>query len=136
VENAIDHAGRPADETVITITSTVNEDNNEIKLTIVDNGRGIPAGEANAISEGTESDLHHSSGVGLWLVKWISDSVHATFDIGRRTETSGTEAVLGFKDAAQLDESDALFDGLNQKKIIRTELPDTGSSDIATSTRG
>ncbi|ERH01196.1 MAG: histidine kinase-, DNA gyrase B-, and HSP90-like ATPase [Halonotius sp. J07HN6] len=136
VENAIDHADRPEEETVITITFTEIEDNDEIKLVITDNGRGIPRGEAEAISEGTESELNHSSGVGLWLVKWISDSIHATFDIGRRTETSGTEAVLGFKNAAQLDESDELFSGLNQKKIIRTELPDTGSSDIATSTRG
>ena len=136
VENGIEHADRPAGETVITIESTENPDNGEIKLAVIDNGRGIPIGEARAISEGTESDLNHSSGVGLWLVKWISDSIHATFDISRRAETSGTEAALGFKDAAQLDESDELFAGLNQKKIIRTELPDTGSSDIATSTRG
>lgn len=136
VENAIDHADKPDEETVITIESSNNEDKNEIKLTVTDNGRGIPAGEAEAISEGTESYLNHSTGVGLWLVKWISDSVHATFDIGRREETSGTAAVLGFKTAAQLDESDELVSGLNQKKIIRTELPETGSSDIATSTRG
>ena len=137
VENAIEHSGRAAADSVISITTEEVRERNEIKLRITDNGQGIPKGESDAISEATESKLNHSSGLGLWLVKWISDSVHATFEIGQRDGQRGTTAVLGFKHADRMDEADKQhFTDLDRKKIIRTELPDTGSTDIATSTRG
>ena len=137
IENAIQHADRPDEEVVITITSQETAANDEISFTVTDNGQGIPRGEAEAISETTESQLNHSSGVGLWLVKWISDSVYATFDIGQRPHTRGTRGEFSFKHAAQLDaEDEHAFTELNKKRIIRTELPEAGSSDIATSTRG
>ncbi|MFB6183736.1 MAG: sensor histidine kinase [Haloarculaceae archaeon] len=41
-------------------------------LTIVDNGPGIPETEP-VRNDDEESPLHHSQGVGLWLVSWIVD---------------------------------------------------------------
>ena len=135
VENAIEHTTAPDAETVITITADRRADGAGIDLAVVDNGQGIPRGEAEAISETIESELNHSSGVGLWLVKWITDSVNATFDITQRADSQGTAATLGFRAATQLEEDQA-FAELSQRTIIRSELPDTDSADIVTSTRG
>jgi len=136
IENAIEHTTTAEEETVITITADERADEAGIDLSVVDNGQGIPRGEAEAISEATESKLNHSSGVGLWLVKWITDSINATFDIAQRTDGHGTRATVGFRAAKQLDEGDQGFAELQQRTIIRSELPDTDSADIVTSTRG
>lgn len=137
IENAIEHTDTGTEPTVISVTSELHAETDEVLLRITDNGQGIPKGEVKAISEATESELNHSGGVGLWLVKWITDSIQATFDIGQRESTRGTWAELGFRTADQLDEfSDRQDTELQQKRLIRTKLPDTGSTDIATSTRG
>ncbi|TQQ83654.1 HAMP domain-containing histidine kinase [Halonotius terrestris] len=137
IENAIEHSDKPPEDVVITIETEESEATDEVTLRILDNGVGIPQSEIDAISEGTESKLNHGSGLGLWLVKWISDSVHATFDIRQRSGTTGTIGTLGFNDADRMDGSDeAPFTELHKKKIIRTTLPSSGSADIATSTRG
>ena len=136
VENAIEHTATPAEETEITITTAKRASGSKIDLTVIDNGQGIPPGEAKAISEATESKLNHSSGVGLWLVKWITDSISATFDITQRADGHGTQATLGFRTAEQLDDDDKQFGKLQQKKIIRSELPNTDSTGIGTTTRG
>lgn len=137
IENAIEHSDKSPEEIVITIETAENEATNEVTLRILDNGVGIPKSETNAISEGTESKLNHGSGLGLWLVKWISDSVHATFDIRQRSGTTGTNATLGFKHVTGMDNTDEEhITELHKKKIIRTTLPSSGSAEIATSTRG
>jgi len=136
IENAIEHTTTAEEETVITITADERADEAGIDLSVVDNGQGIPRGEAEAISEATESKLNHSSGVGLWLVKWITDSINATFDIAQRTDGHGTRATVGFRAATQLNDGDQGFAELQQRTIIRSELPDTDSADIVTSTRG
>lgn len=137
IENAIKHGGNSTEDLTISITTNENSDTNEIELTIADNGEGIPAGEVEAISEMTESQLKHGSSVGLWLVKWIADSVFATFEIGQRENQQGTAVVFGFMDADRMDEADEQeLAELNQRKIIRSKLLDSGLSDIGTSTRG
>lgn len=137
IENAIKHNDKPPEEVVITIETEETEASDEVILRILDNGGGIPQSEIDAITEGTESNLNHGDGLGLWLVKWISDSVHATFDIRRRSGTTGTEATLGFKNADLIDKDDeGRFTKLDKKSIIRTTLPSSGSDEIATTTRG
>lgn len=137
IENAIKHGGKSTECLTISITTNENSERNEIELMITDNGEGIPAGEVEAISEKTESQLKHGSSVGLWLVKWIADSVSATFEIGQRKDERGTAVTFGFVDADRMDEADEReFAELNQRKVIRSKLLDTGSSNIGTSTRG
>lgn len=136
IENAIEHTTTADEDTVITITADERAGGAKIDFAVIDNGQGIPRGEAEAISEATESKLNHSSGVGLWLVKWITDSINATFDITQRADSHGTRATLGFRAATQLTDGDQRFVELQQRTIIRSELPDTDSADIVTSTRG
>jgi len=137
IENAIKHGGKSTEDLTISITTNENSDTDEIELMIADNGEGIPAGEVEAISEMTESQLKHTSSVGLWLVKWTADSVFATFEIGKRKDGRGTAVEFGFINADRMEEVDGQkLAELNQRKVIRSKLLDSGLSDIGTSTRG
>jgi len=40
-----------------------------------------------------ETDLEHSSGMGLWLVRWIAEFYDGTFRVETRPE-GGSEATL------------------------------------------
>lgn len=44
-----------------------------IDLVVADDGPGIPEEEKAPIVEGEETALKHSSGIGLWLVKWFAE---------------------------------------------------------------
>jgi signal transduction histidine kinase len=39
-------------------------------VTISDDGPGIPAAELDALDRGTEDALKHTTGLGLWQLKW------------------------------------------------------------------
>lgn len=49
------------------------ESDDWIRLTVADNGPGIPEQDRIAIGEGRETQLEHGSGLGLWLAYWIVD---------------------------------------------------------------
>lgn len=48
-------------------------DAEHIRLTVADNGPGIPDQEINVLTAGRETALEHGSGLGLWLVYWLVD---------------------------------------------------------------
>lgn len=66
VENALDHGTPPGG--VIDVTATA--DAGTVRLTVADDGPGIPENELETIQRGTETDLVHGSGLGLWIVTW------------------------------------------------------------------
>ncbi|PSP21125.1 hypothetical protein BRC61_06500 [Halobacteriales archaeon QH_10_65_19] len=39
-------------------------------LTVVDDGSSMPDDEIASVSAGTETPLQHSTGIGLWQLKW------------------------------------------------------------------
>lgn len=66
VENACEHNYRP------TVRVTAERVDGEVRLTIADDGRGLPSNEANVITQSTPTTpLFHGVGMGLWLVRWI-----------------------------------------------------------------
>jgi signal transduction histidine kinase len=42
-----------------------------VRLTVADDGPGIPKAEIEVIEEGQETPLEHASGLGLWLVQHV-----------------------------------------------------------------
>ena len=44
------------------------------RITVADDGPGIPESELAAIESDRETDLEHGSGLGLWLARWIVDA--------------------------------------------------------------
>ena len=53
-----------------TATAAADE---QIRLTVADNGPAIPDQEINVLTTGRETALEHGSGLGLWLVYWLVD---------------------------------------------------------------
>jgi len=52
-----------------------------VTLTVSDYGSGFTAEEIRVHSEATETPLQHSSGVGLWLVRWIVESIGGAYSL-------------------------------------------------------
>lgn len=68
IENALEHNNR--DEPTLAVS--IRDDADDfLDLRIVDNGPGIPDIEREVIRSGTETQVQHSSGLGLWLTNWI-----------------------------------------------------------------
>lgn len=70
LDNAIRHNTSPTPKA--TVTAGVDDD--MIELIVADNGPGIPQTEQEIITdELNTSPLQHGSGLGLWLVKWLTE---------------------------------------------------------------
>lgn len=81
VTNAIEHADRPDLEISITVTVDEVDGRDVIRVQVADNGPGIPEAELEPIVRGGETQLTHSTGVGLWLVTWIVEEAGGSIDI-------------------------------------------------------
>ena len=68
LENAIVHHSG-TDQPTIEITAELVDDC--LRLSVDDNGEGIPQSEIDVLEAQTETELEHSSGIGLWLVRYI-----------------------------------------------------------------
>jgi signal transduction histidine kinase len=67
VESALDNAVRYADSTV---SVTAESRPGGFCLRVTDDGPGIPDWELESLDAGTESPLQHTTGLGLWQLKW------------------------------------------------------------------
>ncbi len=76
VANAVRHSGCSE--------ITVTYDPDDVTLTVADDGSGIPNQEISVLDNAEETALEHGSGLGLWLIKWGTDSFGGTarFDTG------------------------------------------------------
>jgi signal transduction histidine kinase len=71
---ADERASAPAgSETGRGTVDDVGASDRQVRISVTDNGPGIPAQERAALNEGRETDLEHASGLGLWLAYWILD---------------------------------------------------------------
>lgn len=68
LENAI----RYADSTA---TVALESTDGDYSVVVSDDGPGIPATELDSLAAGTETDLRHSRGLGLWQLKWGVDAL-------------------------------------------------------------
>lgn len=91
VENAITHAEAPDPSVVVDYGFEAERDQAVIR--VVDDGPGIGQYEREPLQRGKETQLEHSSGLGLWLVKWVVTSLGGSVDIGERPG-GGTEVTV------------------------------------------
>lgn len=59
------------------------------RITVTDNGPGIPDHELTPIERGREDPLEHGSGIGLWAIKWGVERLNGHVDI-ETPESGGT----------------------------------------------
>jgi nitrogen-specific signal transduction histidine kinase len=69
VENAAEHAGSEP-----TIEVTLRETPDTVEIEVADDGPGIPETERDVLQTGTETQLVHGSGLGLWSVYWVGSA--------------------------------------------------------------
>ncbi len=62
MENALEHGSH--------VTVSVESDDGDVTLAIHDDGPGITPEELAPIRRGQETALEHSTGIGLWVVRW------------------------------------------------------------------
>ena len=86
--NAIEHTDRP--DPTVRIDLTI--DDGRARLTIADDGPGVPDEELEVLEAGTETPMEHASGVGLWLVTWAIERVGGT--VAFETGDSGTTVTV------------------------------------------
>jgi two-component system aerobic respiration control sensor histidine kinase ArcB len=81
LENAAKHGG---DEPRIDVSIKTEADS--VVLEITDTGPGLPEDEQEVLASGEETSLIHGSGLGLWLVHWIIESMEGDIEVDE-TET-------------------------------------------------
>ena len=96
LQNAVEHnvADQPTVDVVLSDDSP-----NTVELRIVDNGPGLPAEELVALRTGDEGPLTHTSGLGLWITKWIVTESGGTVRF-EENEPSGTAVSMTLPKAA------------------------------------
>lgn len=65
--NAIEHNDRNRPTVTVAVETTAET----VRIEVRDDGPGIPDAEIQPLSDGRETPLEHTSGLGLWLAHWI-----------------------------------------------------------------
>ena len=71
IENAVEHSNKETPQVRVESRSVSRNGIDYIELRVADNGPGIAKSEIEVLKRGYETDLEHTSGLGLWLVSWI-----------------------------------------------------------------
>lgn len=88
IEELLTNAVLHTDEDTAEISVRGWADAESVKISVRDNGPGISAMNAEVLESGSApDDLHHGSGLGLWLVYWIVTRSGGDIDV----ETGGPE---------------------------------------------
>ena len=90
LENAVRYA-------TSTVTVAVTQTAAGCRIVISDDGPGIPAVELDSLAAGTETDLQHGRGLGLWQLKWAVDALNGdlAFETAAGTTVRITLPALG-----------------------------------------
>ncbi|MFC6862302.1 ATP-binding protein [Halomicroarcula sp. GCM10025817] len=97
VENAVVHSeGTPSLSVVVERRGTT------AYVQVRDDCPAIPDAELDVFSAGGETPLHHSKGVGLWLVTWVVESYGGDVSF-RNTESDGNVVELELRTASWVE---------------------------------
>jgi PAS domain S-box-containing protein len=97
LQNVLDNAARHNTADQPRVRVSVEADDDQVRVSVSDNGPGIDAAEIDSLEDEQETQLRHATGLGLWLVYWVvekSDGEMA-FDV-----EDGTTVTLTFDRAA------------------------------------
>jgi PAS domain S-box-containing protein len=78
VENAIRHCDVSPE---VAVSASTDEAGDTVELRVADNGPGIPEVERQGLSRDLEQPLEHTSGLGLWMVRWSANTAGGSLEI-------------------------------------------------------
>jgi signal transduction histidine kinase len=90
IENAFEHTD--SDDPVVRVTVTVDDE--YVRVTVEDNGSGIPEHEQAVLDHREETSLEHGSGIGLWLAYWAVVKSGGTLSFGDQSAGGSVTASL------------------------------------------
>ena len=99
LENSVEYGGER-----IHVRVETDADGGRVDLRVADDGPGIPDHERTVLDESSEiTQLEHGSGLGLWIVRWVSESCggHVRFE---ESDLGGTAVVLSLTPADGTEE--------------------------------
>ncbi|WP_436902833.1 ATP-binding protein [Halovenus halobia] len=86
LENVAEHTGERPHATI-----SLSEADDRVHLEVADDGPGLPDSEQDVLQAGTETQLAHGSGLGLWSVYWVALNHRGEL---RLDTTDGTRVTL------------------------------------------
>lgn len=92
VDNLVQNAAEHNDADEPQVTASLSRTPSETRITIVDNGPGIPAQEVAVLERGKETALEHGTGVGMWIVGWVDRNSAASIEF--ETTDPGTRVTV------------------------------------------
>lgn len=106
-ENAIEHNDKKSAERELSVG--VERSNEDVVVTLSDNGPGIPSEELDAFRNEEETPLVHASGIGLWIALWVIRLHGGTIQF---SETGGTTVSILLQSEPEifLMDTDSVFD--------------------------
>jgi signal transduction histidine kinase len=99
LENAVEHSDREAPRVEVRVDRVDRGAEPYVRVTVADDGPGIPETERRVLERGAETPLEHSAGLGLWLVSWTVQASGGFVDIVPR-EPRGSDVRLHFRPAS------------------------------------
>jgi signal transduction histidine kinase len=96
IENALEH--NDSDHPQVTVT--IRRIDEDVRLSVADNGPGIPSAEREILRDGHETQLEHGSSIGLWLVYWLVSAIGGDISFEDR-KPRGTVVTLEFRGAEE-----------------------------------
>lgn len=79
LENLIENAAEYSDQSEPAVAVTVRYEDGVV-VTVSDNGPGIPKQELTVRDQGSETQLEHGAGAGLWVVEWLTEVSEVAVD--------------------------------------------------------
>jgi signal transduction histidine kinase len=95
LENAVEHGGTAGDPPRVVVRASAERTGATTwaVVTVADDGPGVPDHEREPVLDG-ETPLDHSSGLGLWVVRWAVDSLGGDLSIGDDDALGGASVTL------------------------------------------
>jgi signal transduction histidine kinase len=98
LDNAIEHNSSKRPE--VSVSASSEPSTNRVTVSVTDNGPGLPQIEREVLTAETESALTHSSGLGLWLTRWIVRSSDGSITV-EESATGGTAISVRLRQPGQ-----------------------------------